>query len=67
MSQSNLFTSKKCDYCGKSLIGRHNPNLFDGFRDADTKQLVCFGCKAQHYIIKSKTHPGLYSEVPEMI
>ena len=45
----NLFTNKTCDYCCESKINPRNPGLFHGFRDLDTKQLVCRSCRMIHY------------------
>lgn len=62
--QLNLFCEVECTYCGSSEIKKSNPDLFDGFRDGDTKQLVCRKCRDHHYQLKSQTLPGLYTEMP---
>jgi len=65
--QLNLFTNKLCDHCGRNPGPGKNPNLWNGFRDADTGELVCWSCRAKHYQVKAK-HQGLtYSEIPTML
>jgi hypothetical protein len=58
-----------CSYCHKDPgVKKHN-NLWLGFRDMDTKQLVGNCCRAAHYRFKfmTKEMNGLYSEFPVMI
>jgi hypothetical protein len=52
--QLNLFCNKQCDHCGQGRQSPRNSVLFDGFRDADTGQIVCWKCKEKHYIMKAK-------------
>lgn len=53
----DLFTSaKNCSYCG--LPPRPKPgkeHIFNGFRDAKTKQLVCWSCTGDHDLNKKKS------------
>lgn len=66
-AQLNLLTDKECCYCGHSDVAPSNPDLFDGFFDADTKQTVCRGCKPHHYQVKNAgPHRNKYSETPIM-
>lgn len=55
MSQLDLFTSKKCHYCDGGGLKSKNPNLWDGFLDRDTDQLVCTACRDTHYIEKARS------------
>lgn len=64
----NLFTNKVCCYCQLGFPSSRNPDLFDGFRDLDTAQLVCFRCRTKHYAEKEKTeHKHKFSERPESL
>lgn len=54
MNQLNLFTDKQCAYCGHGEPKPGNPDLWNGFMDQDTGDLVCFKCKTIHYISKAK-------------
>ena len=66
--QLNLFTDIVCDYCGKGAPSPKHPHLWDGFYDRDTKQYVCWHCKAEHYKAKYKTKfRGQYSEMPVVL
>ncbi|MBC6425212.1 MAG: hypothetical protein GDA51_01810 [Ekhidna sp.] len=61
----NLFTNKTCHYCGEGRLDRRNPDLWDGFFDGETKQLVCSNCRSLHYRKKWHTeYRGMYSEYP---
>lgn len=63
--QLNLFTDYECGYCGASDVSPKNPDLFDGFLDADTGDIVCRSCKAKHYEVKRQgEHGGKYTEMP---
>jgi len=54
-----------CEYC-KTNPGQKATGVWKGFYDADTRQLVCWGCRALHYRNKFKTHEQTYSEMPVM-
>lgn len=64
----NLFQDKiKCDYCGEGHFHPRNSSLFNGFRDGDTGQIVCFKCRDAHYFKKQKGVSGApvtYTEIP---
>jgi hypothetical protein len=59
-----------CDYCHTDPgAKRHSETMWNGFRDADTDQLVCFKCQSKHYVTKFKKPEliGLHSEFPVII
>jgi hypothetical protein len=58
-----------CTYCHKDPGVKKHSSLWHGFRDGDTGQYVCDGCKPAHYRFKflNKELNGLYSEFPVMI
>jgi hypothetical protein len=50
MIQLNLFTNKICFVCGKNPgISPRNPNLWNGFLDKETGNLVCWKCRKIYY------------------
>jgi hypothetical protein len=56
----------KCTYCHTNP-GTKKTGVWCGFRDADTGDLVCWGCQPKHYLAKAKTEfAGMYSELPVM-
>jgi hypothetical protein len=57
--QLDLFCNIKCDHCGKGKSKKSNALLFDGFRDADTGQIVCSNCRKLHYFRKAKASGSL--------
>lgn len=58
--------AKICEYCGKNPGAKvDSENIWNGFLDMDTNQLVCFKCRQKHYEGKSKTKfKYLYTEFP---
>lgn len=54
MSQLDLFTDHKCNYCRGGEPKPGKPHLWHGFKDGDTGELVCWKCKTIHYITKAK-------------
>ena len=56
----------RCDHCG--LVPPPNPrneNIWNGFRDADTGEKVCWDCRHDHYSKKYRgPHAGKISESP---
>lgn len=55
MTQINLFTGTlHCDYCGGGSAKPGEPDLWHGFQDLDTGQLVCRGCRDEHYVQKAR-------------
>ncbi|MBE0538777.1 MAG: hypothetical protein IH620_03620 [Ignavibacterium sp.] len=61
--------NKVCEYCGKNPGSKPgSKNVWNGFLDKDTNQLVCFDCREKHYKKKSKTEfKYLYTEFPVML
>lgn len=59
----------KCDYCKKEIKPKNKNGIVgSGFYDKDTKQNVCWRCREQHYLVKSKTeYANLYTEFPIII
>lgn len=69
MSQLSIFGNRKCLHCtqdpGMSPV---NPHLWNGFRDADTGQYVCWKCREYHYRVKMGAAAATtFSEVPVML
>jgi hypothetical protein len=66
MSTSLFPSGHTCALCGKDPGSKpRNPDLFDGFRDGDTKQNICQACRLEHYKKKYLTeHRGKYTEMP---
>jgi len=60
----DLFANQKnCVHCQLPPLPGSNKILFNGFRDADTGELVCWNCREMHYKNKQKSDfPNLYSE-----
>jgi hypothetical protein len=66
ITQLDFFNDKVCVYCKKDA-GRNpnNKNLWNGFYDQDTKDLVCWPCRKRHFLHKRATKFGFqYSEIP---
>jgi len=56
------------NYCKSTQPNMFNPELFNGFYDADLKIFVCNDCKELHYKEKLKTKFAYrYSEKPVVI
>lgn len=57
-----------CDHCNKDPGRGKNFHVWNGFKDLDTKQRVCWNCKDEHYRKKSKTEfHDYYSEIPIVV
>jgi hypothetical protein len=56
-----------CAYCRTDPGAKAN-GVWKGFRDGDTHQYVCFGCRHAHYKFKflNKELNGAYTEFPVM-
>lgn len=64
--KSQKMKTKICEYCGENPGAKENSeNMWNGFLDKDTNQLVCFKCRQKHYEAKAKTKfKYLYTEFP---
>jgi hypothetical protein len=58
-----------CAHCHTDPGKKKHNSLWLGFRDGDTGQYVCNGCRRAHYRFKflNKELNGLFSEFPVMI
>jgi len=66
----NLFTQQTCDYCGENPgFDPRNPALWNGYKDADTGNHICWKpkCRREHYAKKAKEGKVTYSEIPVQI
>lgn len=59
-------TGINCDHCGKDPGYKAGSEYaWNGFKDANTGEFVCFSCRRPHYAKKQKTeHRGVYQELP---
>lgn len=69
MPQLNIFGNRKCAHCATDPgMSPTNPDLWNGFRDADTSQYVCWKCRSYHYTLKmAGTISTTFSEVPVLL
>jgi len=57
-------TGHVCSICLQDP-GRDRGIQWNGFWDANTRQLICWPCRDHHYKLKAANGlPGLYSEMP---
>lgn len=56
---------KICEHSENPGAKEDSENMWKGFLDKDTNQLVCFKCRQKHYEAKAKTKfKNLYTEFP---
>lgn len=56
------YVRKECDYCHTDPEHKEN-GLWNGFRDAATRHLVCWRCRERHYKAKELRTTGV-KELP---
>lgn len=54
-TQYHLFTDKKCDYCGKTLVpSQKNPNILNAIKDMETGYYVCWSKQCRELYCQEK-------------